>query len=204
VSVIALVLALLAADPQAAPIATPIPAGAAPANPAAPAPAAKAKPAKAAAKAVPAAAKPTPPRTGPASALVRSEIFKRGDKPQTFRVDYTASLTWTLTEHKACFFKRCHMVCSMTVTHKTLASQLWWISSGAAPILAESSPAEREYAGGVVDLGRPCASINDRDAAKAAADRLRPSQFAEELIHDRPLLFKAADDYLALRAASYP
>jgi hypothetical protein len=182
VSVIALALALLAADASAAP--------AAPAKPAAQ----PAKPAKP-------AAKPAPPRTGPASALIHSEAFKRGDKPESFRVDYTAMLTWTLSEHKACFMMRCHMACSMTISHKTLTRRLWWLPDGRPPVLAEDSPGEREYPGGVTDLGRPCAEIKDSDAAKAAADRLRPYQFAEELIHDRPLLLKATDDYLAARAA---
>jgi len=168
-----------------------------------PAPAPAAAPA---AKPAAAAVKPTTPLAGPASGLVRSELFKRGDKPQTsgsqtFRVDYTASLSWTLADRKSCFFGRCGMVCDMTIHHKTLARELWWIPEHGAPVLAENSPAEREYPGGVVPLGRPCGSLSDREVAKAASDRLRPYQFAEELITDRPLLMKAADDYTAARAA---
>ena len=165
---------------------------------------ATAKPAHATAKPAPAPAKPAPapakPRTGPASALIHSETFKRpfNDQPQTFRVDYTASLNWSLADRKACFFHRCHMVCDMTFTHKVLSRQLWWTPPGKPAVLAENNPSQREYFGGLVELGRPCAEVKDADVAHAAADRLRPYQFADEMIKDRPLLLKAVDDYLAI------
>lgn len=153
------------------------------------------KPATAPAK--PAAA---PPRTGPVSTLIRSETFKRSylDQPQSFRVDYTASLTWTLADRKSCYFGRCRPVCDLTVSHKVLSRQLWWTQPAKPPVLAEDNHAQREYFGGVITFGRTCKAVSDRDVARAAADRLRPYQFADELIRDRPLLLKSADDYLAL------
>jgi hypothetical protein len=145
-------------------------------------------------------ATPPPPRTGPVTATIRSETFKRAlnDKPQTFRVDYAATLTWTLAERKSCFLGRCGTVCDMTISHKTLSRQLWWLPPAGAPVLAENAPAQREYSGGVVTFGRPCTAVSDHDVARGAADRLRPYQFAAELIKDRPLLLKAADTYLTL------
>jgi len=143
---------------------------------------------------------PAAPRTGPASALIHSETFKRmtGDKAQTFRVDYTASLTWTLGDRKSCYFGRCRSVCDLTVTHKVISRQLWWTPPGKPPVLAEDDHAQREYSGGVVTFGRTCKAVNDRDVARGAADRLRPYQFADELIKDRALLLSAADNYLAV------
>jgi hypothetical protein len=145
-------------------------------------------------------AAPKPPRTGPVSTLIHSESFKRplGDKAEAFRVDYSAGLTWTLVERKACFFSRCRPVCDLTISHKTLSRQLWWIPDGKPAVLAQNSPGQREYAGGVVTLGQACARLGDHDITKAATDRLRPYQFADELIHDRPYLLKDADDYLIL------
>lgn len=140
------------------------------------------------------------PRTGPVSALIHSETFKRilADKPQAFRVDYTASLTWALTDRKACFFGRCAAVCDLTITHKVLSRQLWWTPPDKPAVLAENNPAQREYSGGVVTFGRACSAVVERDVARGAADRLRPYQFADEMIKDRALLLKAADDYLGL------
>jgi hypothetical protein len=145
---------------------------------------------------------PAPPRTGSPSVPVHSESFKRGDKDHSFRVDYTASLAWTLADRKACFVGRCHPVCDVTIRHKILSRQLWLVPAGAAPILAENSPAEREYPGGVVTLGGACKAVTDLQVTRVATERLRPYQFAEELIRERPLLFKAADDYLALHPAA--
>ncbi len=156
------------------------------------------------APAKPTPAKPAPPRTGPASALIHSEAFKHGYANQGFRVDYTATLTWALADSKACFFTRCHPVCNITISHKLLSRQLWRLPDGAAPVLAQNDPGEREYAGGVVTLGQACKAVSDTDVTRAAAERLRPYQFAEELIHDRPMLFKAADDYLALHEPPPP
>jgi hypothetical protein len=185
--VIALILALMAAEPAVS--ATPAHEKHGPAKPA---------PAK------PAPAKPAPQRTGPASALIHSEAFKHGYANQAFRVDYTASLTWTLADAKSCFVMRCHPVCNITITHKILSRQLWRLPDGAKPVLAENDPGEREYAGGVVTLGRACKAVSDADVTRVAAERLRPYQFAEELIHDRPMLFKAADDWLALHEPPPP
>ena len=84
------------------------------------------------------------------------------------------------------------------VTHKVLSRQLWWTPPGKPAVLAENNPSQREYFGGLVELGRPCAEIKDADVAHAAADRLRPYQFADEMIKDRPLLLKAVDTYLAI------
>jgi hypothetical protein len=185
--VIALVLALMAADPTVSAMPEPGKHDHAKAAPAKPAP-----------------AKPAPPRTGPASALIHSEAFKHGYANQSFRVDYTASLTWSLADAKSCFVTRCHPVCNITITHKTLSRQLWRLPDGAKPVLAENDPNEREYAGGVVTLGRACTAVSDADVTRAAAERLRPYQFAEELIHDRPMLFKAADDWLAMHEPPPP
>lgn len=145
-------------------------------------------------------AAPPPPRTGPVSALIHSESFKRtlNGQPQSFRVDYTASLTWTLAERKSCLLIRCGTICDMTISHKVLSRQLWWLPPAGAPVLAENTPAQREYSGGVVTYRRPCAVVKDTDVAHGTADRLRPYQFAAELIKDRSPLLKAADDYLAL------
>jgi len=143
---------------------------------------------------------PAPPRTGPVSTLIRSETFKRSfnDQPETFRVDYTASLIWTLADRKSCYFGRCHPACDLTVSHKFLSRQLWWTPPSKPAILAEDSHAQREYFGGVITFGRACNAVSDHDVARAVADRLRPYQFADELIRDRPLLLKAADIYLSL------
>jgi hypothetical protein len=150
------------------------------------------------APAKPAAAKPAPPRTAPVSTLIHSETFTRplGEKTQSFRVDYTASLTWVLGERKQCLFKRCHPVCDLTVSHKVLSRQLWWLPPGRAPVLAENSPDQRAYAGGVVTLDKACAAVSDGDAARGASDRLRPYQFADEMMHDRSMLMQEADNYL--------
>ena len=180
-SAIAFALWLAAAAPTPAP-AIPAPAVAAPA-------ATPAKPAV-----------PAPPRTGPVSTLIRSESFKRSfnDQPQSFRVDYTASLTWTLADRKSCYFGRCHAVCDLTVSHKILSRQLWWTLPAKPAVLAEDNHAQREYFGGAITFGRACKAVSDHDVARAAADRLRPYQFADEIIRDRPFLLKSADDYLAL------
>jgi len=150
--------------------------------------------------AAPAPAAPVPPRTGPVSTLIHSETFKRSfnDQPQSFRVDYTASLIWTLADRKSCYFGRCRAVCDLTVSHKVLSSQLWWTPPAKPAVLAADNRAQREYFGGVITFGRACKAVNDGDVARAAADRLRPYQFADELIRDRPLLLKSADDYLTL------
>jgi hypothetical protein len=152
------------------------------------------------AAATPAPAPPAPPRTGPVSVLIRSETFKRAfkDKPQSFRVDYTASLTWSLKDRKACFFSHCGAVCDLIVSHKVLSRQIWWTPPEKAAVLAENNVNQREYYGGVVTFGRPCAAVSDSQVAHGASDRLRPYQFADEVIKDRPLLLKSADDYLAL------
>lgn len=63
-------------------------------------------------------------------------------------------------------------------------------------MLAENSPDQRAYAGGVVTLDRACAGVSDRDAARAASDRLRPYQFADEMMRDRTMLMQQADNYL--------
>ena len=150
--------------------------------------------------AAPAPAAPAPPRSGQVSALIHSETFRRAlnGKPQQFRVDYTASLNWALVERKACFVGRCRTVCDLTISHKVLSRQLWWLPTGLAPVLAENTPAQREYSGGVVNFNRTCPSVSDRDVARGANDRLRPYQFADEMIKDRAPMAKAADDYLAL------
>jgi hypothetical protein len=140
------------------------------------------------------------PTSGPATAQIRSETFKRpfNDKPQVFRVDYTASLTWTLKDGKACLFVRCGAVCDMVISHKVLSRQLWWTPPGRPPVLAENDPSEREYAGGVTSLPGPCNALTARDIARGAANSLRPYQFTDELIKDRPDIVKAADNYLVL------
>jgi hypothetical protein len=144
------------------------------------------------------AAKPAPPRTGQVSSAIHSQYFKRlaGDKSQSFRVDYSAQLTWTLGEQKACFFNQCHHVCNLTISHKTLSRQIWWTPPTGPAVLAQNSPAQREYAGGVVTFQRPCASVTDPQVQRAANDRLRPYQFADEMIHDRPQLLSDADAWL--------
>jgi len=141
-----------------------------------------------------------PPRTGPVSTLIRSETFKRtfNDQPQSFRVDYNASLTWTLADRKSCYFARCRPVCDLTVSHKVLSRQLWWTPPASSAVLAEDNRSQREYFGGVITFGKVCKAVSDHDVARAAADRLRPYQFADEIIRDRQLLLKSADDYLAL------
>ena len=148
----------------------------------------------------PAPAAPAPPRSGQVSALIHSETFRRAPngKPQPFRVDYTASLNWALVERKACLVGRCRTVCDLTISHKVLSRQLWWTPAGQPPILAENTPAQREYFGGVVNFNRTCASVGEKDVARGANDRLRPYQFADEMIKDRAPMAKAADDYLAL------
>jgi len=196
VSVVALGLWLAAASAPAPTPAAPTPAAHAPAT---------AKPATAT-PAAPAHVVAAPPRTGPVSTLIRSETFKRAfnDQPQSFRVDYTASLTWTLADRKSCYFGRCGPVCDLTVSHKILSRQLWWTPPAKPAVLAEDNHAQREYFGGVITFGRTCKAVNDHDVARAAADRLRPYQFADEIIKDRPLLLKSADDYLALNLPPSP
>lgn len=151
-------------------------------------------------------APPTPPRTAPVSALIHSESFKRitNGKPQAFRVDYTASLTWTLGERKSCYLTGCGTVCDMTISHKVLSRQVWWLPPALPPVLAENSQAQREYSGGVITFRRLCKAVSDHDVARGAADRLRPYQFAGELIKDRSLLLRDADDYLALNLPPAP
>ena len=194
-SVFALALWLAAAGVSAPPPAAPPP-------PAVPTPIAPKPAAPKPAAPKPAAPKPAaaPPRTGPVSTLVRSEAFKRSfnDQPQSFRVDYTASLTWTLVDRKSCYFGRCHAACDLTISHKILSRQLWWAPPAKPAVLAEDNHAQREYFGGVITFGRACKAVSAHDVARAAADRLRPYQFADEIIKDRPLLLKSADDYLAL------
>jgi len=142
--------------------------------------------------------KPAPPRTGLVSSQIHSDSFKRpqGDTTETFRVDYSAQVNWSLAERKSCFFNQCHHVCDMTLSRKLLSRQLWWLPASGAPILAQNSPAQREYAGGVSTFNRPCASVSDKDATRVAKERLRPYQFADELIRDRPQLQRDADAYL--------
>jgi hypothetical protein len=142
--------------------------------------------------------KSPPPRTGQASVAINSETFQReaGDKAQSFRVDYKAQLSWTMSEQKACTFGRCHHVCHMAISRKLLSRQLWWTPPSRPALLAQDSPAQREYAGGVVTFERPCASVTDPQALRAANERLRPYQFADELIRDRPQLMRDADAWL--------
>jgi hypothetical protein len=198
VSIIIFAAAVLAAVPAAPASAAVTPPAVAPAATAA----AGAKPAsgKPAPPAKPAPAKPAPLRAGSVSTLIHSETFTRplADKTQSFRVDYTASASWGLAERKQCFFNRCHPVCDMTVSHKVLSRQLWWLPPGRQPVLAENSPDQRAYASGVTTLDRACAAVNDHDATRTATDRLRPYQFADEMMHDRSFLMQAADNYLHL------
>jgi hypothetical protein len=141
-------------------------------------------------------AKPAPPRTGTQSTLIHSETFRRGEPASVFRVDYSVSANWSLAERKACFFNQCRSVCDETISKKTLSRQLWSLPPSGQPILVQDSPAQREYAHGVVTLERACAKVDDHEAARVVSQRLRPYQFADELIRDRPLLMKDADDYL--------
>jgi hypothetical protein len=143
-------------------------------------------------------AKPAPPRTGQITAAIHSEAFKRplADNSQSFRVDYSAQLSWTLGEQKVCFFNSCHHVCQMTISHKMLSRQLWWTPPAGPAVLAQNSPAQREYAGGIVTFQRPCAAVTDPQITRAANDRLRPYQFADEMIHDRKQLMSDADAWL--------
>lgn len=139
-----------------------------------------------------------PPRTGQVAAAINSETFQRDadGRTQTFRVDYAAQLSWTMNEQKSCAFGRCHHVCQMKISRKLLSRQLWWTPPPGPAVLAQNSPAQREYAGGVVAFERPCASVTDPQALRAANERLRPYQFADELIRDRPQLMRDADAWL--------
>jgi hypothetical protein len=139
-------------------------------------------------------------RKGELSALIHSEPFKRplDDGLQAFRVDYQASLKWNVEDRKDCSLIRCHTVCDLTIKSKVLSRQIWWLPSDRPPLLAEDAPGEREYPGGVVTYGRACKNVGDQDLAHAVAERLRPYQFADEMIKDRPLRDKAADNFLAL------
>jgi hypothetical protein len=140
------------------------------------------------------------PRTGPVAAVIHSETFKRtfNNTRQPFRVDYTASLTWALSERKVCVLHRCRTVCDMTISHKVLSRRLWWAPPAMPPVLAGDTLAQREYAGGTITFGQVCSEVRDRDVARGAAESLRPYQFADELMKDQPLLMKSADDYLAI------
>jgi hypothetical protein len=149
---------------------------------------------------------PAPPRAGQISNLIHSDSFKRPveDRTETFRVDYSVGVNWSLAERKSCFFNQCHHVCDMTLSHKLLSRQLWWLPETGAPILAQNSPAQREYAGGVSTFNRPCASVADKDATRVAKERLRPYQFADEMIRDRPQLQSDADAYLHVTLPAPP
>ena len=140
-------------------------------------------------------------RKGSVSSLIHSETFKRplADSPdQDFRVDYTASVKWSLAQDKDCSLIACRTRCTVTFTTKVLSRRIWWLQAGRPPVLAEDAPAEREYPGGVVHYGRPCKALSDEDANRAASERLRPFQFADEMIRDRPLRDKAGDNFLVL------
>ncbi len=141
-------------------------------------------------------AKPAPPRTGTQTMLIHSETFRRGEPPSVFRVDYSTSAIWTLADRKACFFNQCRGVCDETISKKLLSRQLWSLPPAGRPVLVQDSPAQREYAHGLITLDRACAKVDDHEAERVASQRLRPYQFADELIRDRPLLMKDADDYL--------
>jgi hypothetical protein len=139
-------------------------------------------------------------RKGALSAQIHSEPFTRplDDGVQAFRVDYKASLKWELSERKDCSLIRCHTVCDLTIRNKILSRQVWWLPVGRPPLLAEDAPGEREYPGGLITYGRACKNVDDQELAHAVAERLRPYQFADEMIKDRPLRDKAADNFLVL------
>ena len=140
-------------------------------------------------------------RKGALSVLIHSETFKRplADSPdQAFRVDYKASVKWILSQDKDCSLIACRTRCTVTFTSKILSRKIWWLPADRPPVLAEDAPAEREYPGGVVHYGRPCKALSDEDANRAASERLRPFQFTDEMIKDRPMRDKAGDNFLAL------
>ena len=153
-----------------------------------------------------AASTPASPRTGTVSSAIHSEVLKRtvGGLTQSFRVDYTASLQWSLADKKVCLWGHCHATCDVVITSRVLSRKLWWLPSDGAPVLAEDAPNQREYSGGATPYGGACTGVSDADIARAASDRLRPHQFAEELIQDRELVGLAADSYLARYPARTP
>jgi len=146
-------------------------------------------------------------RTGVGSAAVRSEVFQHpggGGATYSFRVDYTASVAWTLTENKACVWGRCLTTCNQAFSKRMLSRKLWWLAPDGPPVLAEDTPNEREYTGGTASFRGPCAFVSAEQINREVNARLRPRQFAEEMAKDRPAVAESADEFLARFAGRTP